>query len=196
MAEDTRNKILKSAFHLFSKNNYHAVSMTQIAEGAEISKGTLYWYFDSKEELFRETAVTGMDYFYKLFEEIAVKEISSDKKIKILVKCVFKTLIEHLDILEVVRNNVELISSDFKDEIESKHKKNIKIVSRIVEQGIEEGLIRSGNPTNMAALILSVLFTPQTKEILDNDEKVEDKINFLYDFIMNGISRKEHQDEK
>jgi AcrR family transcriptional regulator len=196
MAEDTRNKILKSAFHLFSKNNYHAVSMIQIAKGAEISKGTLYWYFDSKEELFRETAVNGMDYFYELFEEIAVKEISSDKKIRILVKCVFKTLIEHLDMLEVFRNNVELISSDFKDAIESKHKKNIKIVSQIVKQGIEEGLIRSGNPTDMAALILSVLFTPQTKEILDNDEKVEDKINFLYDFIMNGISRKEQQDEK
>jgi hypothetical protein len=137
-----------------------------------------------------------MDYFYELFEEIAVKEISSDKKIRILVKCVFKTLIEHLDMLEVFRNNVELISSDFKDAIESKHKKNIKIVSQIVKQGIEEGLIRSGNPTDMAALILSVLFTPQTKEILDNDEKVEDKINFLYDFIMNGISRKEQQDEK
>jgi len=196
MAEDTKNKILKSAFHLFSKNNYHAVSMTQIAEGAEISKGTLYWYFDSKEELFRETVVTGLDYFHELFEEIAAKEISSDKKIRILLKCVFKTLIENLDMLEVFRNNVELISSDFKDAIESKHKKNIEIVSRIVEQGIEEGLIRSENSTNMAALIMSVLFTHQIKEILDNDEKVEDKINFIYDFIMNGISRKEHQDEK
>jgi AcrR family transcriptional regulator len=195
MPEDTKNKILESAFHLFSKNNYHAVSMTQIAKGAEISKGTLYWYFDSKEELFRETAVNGLDYFYELFEEIAEKEISSYKKIRNLIECVLKTLIEHLDMLEVFRNNVELISSDFKDAIEAKHKKNIKIVTRIVEQGIAEGLISSENPNNMASLILSVLFTPQTKEILDDDEVVENKVNFIYDFIMNGISRKEQSDE-
>ena len=74
-------------------------------------------------------------------------------------------------------------------------KKNIKIVTRIVEQGIAEGLIRSENPNNMASLILSVLFTPQTKEILDDDEVVENKVNFIYDFIMNGISRKEQSDE-
>ncbi|MEC9489814.1 MAG: TetR/AcrR family transcriptional regulator [Halanaerobiales bacterium] len=196
MAEETRNKILESAFHLFSKNNYHAVSMTQIAEGAEISKGTLYWYFDSKEQLFRKTAINGLDYFHELFEEIAEKDISSDQKIRNLIDCVLKTLIEHLDMLEVFRNNVELISSDFKDAIEAKHKKNQKIVTRIVEQGIAEGLIRSENPANLASLILSVLFTPQVKELLDKEEKAEDKVDFIYDFIMNGISRKEPQDEK
>lgn len=196
MAEDTRNKILQSAVKLFSKNNYHAVSMTQIAKGAEISKGTLYWHFDSKEELFREIAVGGITHFNNLFEDIAQKDISSDEKIREMVECVLETLIKHLGIMDVFRNNVELISRDFKDTIEAKHKENIEIVTRIVEQGIEEGLIKGENPTDISTMILSVLFTSHTKELLDNAEKVEKKIDFIYDFIMNGISRKEHQDEK
>ena len=67
MAEDTRNEILESAVQLFSKNNYHAVSMSEIAEGAGVSKGTLYWHFDSKKELFHEIALKGMNYFCKKF---------------------------------------------------------------------------------------------------------------------------------
>ncbi|MGM0499895.1 MAG: TetR/AcrR family transcriptional regulator [Bacillota bacterium] len=191
MAEDTKTKILNSAFHLFSKNNYHAVSMTEIANGADISKGTLYWYFDSKEELFREIAVNGMDYFYNLFEEIAEEKNSSKEKIRELISCVLEILVEHLNMLDVFRNNVELISKDFKDAIDAKHQKNIEVVTKIIEQGIDEGLIKSENPADISTMILSVLFTPQTKELLDNAEKVESKIDFIYDFIMNGISRKE-----
>ena len=196
MAEDTKTKILNSAFQLFSKNNYHAVSMTEIANGADISKGTLYWYFDSKEELFRDIAINGMEYFYKLFEEIAEKDSRSDQKIRELIKSVLEILVEHLNMLDVFRNNIELISRDFKDTIEAKHQKNVEIVTKIVEQGIDEGLIKSENPVDISTMVLSVLFTPHTKELLDNAEKVEKKIDFIYGFIMNGISRKEQQDEK
>ncbi|MFP4020561.1 MAG: TetR/AcrR family transcriptional regulator [Halanaerobium sp.] len=191
MAEDTKTKILNSAFQLFSKNNYHTVSMTEIANGAEISKGTLYWHFDSKEDLFREIAVNGMDYFYNLFQDIAMEEKSSEEKIRSLIKCVLETLAEHINMLDVFRNNVELISSDFKDVIDAKHQNNVKVVTKIIKQGIAEGLIKSENPADIATMILSVLFTPHTKELLDDAEKVEKKIDFVHDFIMNGISRKE-----
>lgn len=196
MAEDMKNKILKSAVKLFSKNNYHAVSMTEIADGANISKGTLYWYFDSKEELFREIAFDGINHFNNLFKDIVQEDSRSDEKIREIVKCVLETLVKHLGIIDVFRNNVELISRDFKDTIEAKHQKNIEIVAQIVEQGIDEGLIKSENPADISIMILSVLFTPHTKELLDDAENVEKKINFIYGFIMNGISRKEQQDEK
>ncbi|ADQ14295.1 TetR/AcrR family transcriptional regulator [Halanaerobium hydrogeniformans] len=54
MGNDTKQCILNSAVKVFSENNYHAASMAMIAEEAGVSKGTLYWHFDSKEELFRE----------------------------------------------------------------------------------------------------------------------------------------------
>lgn len=194
MAQDTRNKILKSAVELFSKSNYHAVSMTEIANGADISKGTLYWYFDSKEELFREIAVKGMDYFYNQFKRIAQTDKNSEEKINKLIQFVLNTLVEHLNMLDVFRNNIELISNEFKNNVEAKHKKNISIVAEIIKQGINEGLIKDENPTDISTMFLSVLFTPHTNELFKNAENNEKKINFIYDFIMNGISRKEYKD--
>lgn len=192
MAGDTRKEILSSALELFSKKNYHAVSMTEIANGADISKGTLYWYFDSKEELFREIAFNGMNYFHEQFQKIAAEKTGFENKIQRLVNFVLTTLANHLTMLDVFRNNIEVLNKDFKKDIEKMHRENITVVAKIVEEGVSEGLVKHENTVDIAMMILSVLFTPQTKELLDSTDQVENKINFIYDFLMNGISREEH----
>ncbi|UTE75619.1 TetR/AcrR family transcriptional regulator [Rossellomorea sp. KS-H15a] len=48
---DKRNAILESAVELFGAHGYNHTSMQQIAESVGISKGSLYSYFQSKEDL-------------------------------------------------------------------------------------------------------------------------------------------------
>lgn len=47
-----RQELLSQCFALFAKRGYHALTMREIAKGLGVSTGTLYHYFDSKEELF------------------------------------------------------------------------------------------------------------------------------------------------
>jgi len=49
--EETRGLILGAAFELFARNGFNNTSIRQIAEKAGISKGLIYHYFNSKEEL-------------------------------------------------------------------------------------------------------------------------------------------------
>ncbi|MDE1172965.1 MAG: helix-turn-helix domain containing protein [Parvibaculaceae bacterium] len=49
---DKRELILDAALELFRAHGFRRTSMEDIAEAAEIAKGTLYLYFRSKEELF------------------------------------------------------------------------------------------------------------------------------------------------
>lgn len=48
---DRREEIMKAAIHLFSEKGYAATSVQEIAHECKISKGTLYNFFESKEEL-------------------------------------------------------------------------------------------------------------------------------------------------
>ncbi|GAA0340539.1 TetR/AcrR family transcriptional regulator [Oceanobacillus oncorhynchi subsp. oncorhynchi] len=48
---DKKEEIMQSAIHLFSKKGYAATSVQEIANDCRISKGTLYNFFDSKEDL-------------------------------------------------------------------------------------------------------------------------------------------------
>jgi AcrR family transcriptional regulator len=49
---ETREKIVDAAIVTFSKHGYDRTKMDDIAETANLSKGTIYLYFKSKEELF------------------------------------------------------------------------------------------------------------------------------------------------
>ena len=50
--KDKKNRIIEAAAHVFAQKGYAGASVADIAVKAEIGKGTIYAYFDSKEDLF------------------------------------------------------------------------------------------------------------------------------------------------
>ena len=48
---DKRTNIIMAAMTLFSEKGVHATSMQEIADQSKVSKGTIYTYFSSKEDL-------------------------------------------------------------------------------------------------------------------------------------------------
>ncbi|MBT8380259.1 MAG: TetR/AcrR family transcriptional regulator [Ignavibacteria bacterium] len=57
--KSSKEKILNVALELFVKKGYHATSISQIAQKAKISKGLMYNYFASKEDLLDEIILQG-----------------------------------------------------------------------------------------------------------------------------------------
>jgi AcrR family transcriptional regulator len=55
-ASDKRRQIIDGAREVFLAQGFDAASMGEIARKSRVSKGTLYVYFDSKEELFEAIA--------------------------------------------------------------------------------------------------------------------------------------------
>ncbi len=49
---DTRRRILDLALDLFTEHGYDGTSLRQIADGLGITKAALYYYFESKEDIF------------------------------------------------------------------------------------------------------------------------------------------------
>jgi TetR/AcrR family transcriptional regulator, fatty acid metabolism regulator protein len=56
-----RERILEAALKLFANETYQAVTMDRVAEAANVAKGTLYLYFQSKEDLYLGILIDGME---------------------------------------------------------------------------------------------------------------------------------------
>jgi AcrR family transcriptional regulator len=56
-----RQEIFEIAFDLFSRRGYYQVSMHEIAEKAEFAIGTLYKFFQSKEDLYKALVLKNYD---------------------------------------------------------------------------------------------------------------------------------------
>lgn len=61
MRESARRKIMDAAMALFAEQGYQSTSISMIAARAGISKGLMYNYFKSKEELLRSIVFTGVE---------------------------------------------------------------------------------------------------------------------------------------
>ncbi len=48
---DKRDRILKAAVKVFARNGFHATRVSEVAKAAGVADGTIYLYFESKEEL-------------------------------------------------------------------------------------------------------------------------------------------------
>jgi AcrR family transcriptional regulator len=58
-----RQEIVEAALHCFSRRGYNKTTMDDIVAESELSKGTLYWYFDGKEELFEAALLSVFEGF-------------------------------------------------------------------------------------------------------------------------------------
>ncbi len=59
--QEVRGRIIQSAIECFSKNGFDRTRMDEISLLADLSKGTLYNYFDNKEDLFNAICEDSLD---------------------------------------------------------------------------------------------------------------------------------------
>lgn len=86
--EERRHQILDAALHVFAEDSYHGSSMAAVAKRAKISKGLIYNYFKSKEEILISLV---KDVFDEVMEHLHLDpEVELDKAgfIKVIEKSV------------------------------------------------------------------------------------------------------------
>ncbi|MBS3769471.1 MAG: TetR/AcrR family transcriptional regulator [Bacteroidales bacterium] len=66
--EEKRSKILDAALELFGREGYHNGSISKVAKKAGISKGLVYNYFNSKEDIVRAILNSGIEEMLNIFD--------------------------------------------------------------------------------------------------------------------------------
>lgn len=71
LREERRRQIVEAAMTVFSKKGFHAANVSDVAAEAGVSQGTIYWYFDSKDELLKAALL----HFFVDFGEITFEAL-------------------------------------------------------------------------------------------------------------------------
>jgi len=69
-AEKTRARILASALSLFSRKGYERTTFNDIASRLKMTKGAVYWHFESKEKLLVALVDIALNRFRRQIEEL------------------------------------------------------------------------------------------------------------------------------
>lgn len=87
------HEILKAALDVFVSHGYEATRLEDVAERAGVSKGTIYLYFESKEELFAEVVRQAILPHFETIEALAVQGGSAEAILRQQLRTIYTKLV-------------------------------------------------------------------------------------------------------
>ena len=148
-----RDEILRAATDLFSEKGYHEVTMEEIAEEMGVSKGTIYNYFSSKENLYLEILKESFEAIEELLHEEIENSDPATLKLRKLLATIFTFYRRNLKVLRILsRDETHLLKEHF-ELTEKWRSRRVRLYERIIEKGIDEGSFVRQNP-RLRALML------------------------------------------
>lgn len=95
-----RTLIMDAALHIFAEKGFAAASINMIAKRAGISKGLIYNYFKSKEDLIKTILINGFDEFLDVFDSNK-DGIFTEEEFKFFINKTFEILKSNLSFWRV-----------------------------------------------------------------------------------------------
>lgn len=157
--QQRRQAIINCAEKIFFSKGYEKATMDDIASECELSKGTLYLYFKSKEEVYLAIILRAMKLLRKFFEEAVDIDAPGIEKVKAIGQAygVFHSVHrEYYDALmyySLMEIDIDSpAASELKAFLENKEVMNILV--NAIKGGIKDGSIRKDLEPEKTALIL------------------------------------------
>ena len=186
--EDRPQEITQAAFEAFAEKGYSATRVEEVAKRAGVSKGLMYLYFKTKEELFKavvkSVVIRRVD---QLIDNVETTNLSSEDFIRgpllsfmqqvpgspvaVVIRLLISEGPRHPDLVDYYYDNVVA--------------RGLAAITRFVERGIERGEFRQSAITELphlflAPVMLSIIWGIVFKSRqLDTDKLIETQIDML-----------------
>ena len=151
----TKRKILNTAIKLFAEKGYDNASTEEITAVAGVAKGSLYYHFSKKEDIFDLMLKEGTELLKNSVEIKTKKCNTSLEKIKAVILIEIKVMVKYENFINVVFSQI------WGEEEKNKKCKQavfefIKIIEEIVQEGINNGEFYESDVEATASAIFGI----------------------------------------
>ncbi|GIM46989.1 TetR family transcriptional regulator [Collibacillus ludicampi] len=183
------SRIFQAAVDVFSEKGFDKATMDDIATRANVAKGTIYYHFKSKEDLFLFLVQEGMELLKEAVQKKITPEMSGKEKIAV-------TIHEQLAFFSVYKDFCIILLREAWGEHERQKRFRrllrdyTKYIESFIRQGMEEKEFQVGDPEMVAWAIFGSLSIPALHVILGGQTiDVEKMEELLHPFIFQGLTR-------
>ena len=160
--KEMRNTILQKSLLYFARNGFAGTKISDLSKNIGIGQGTIYVYFDSKEELFQEILkIADGDEMIKKMKLLEAMPISAKKKLRMLSETVLNRLAEDETFAAMIALNTQMLLE--KNEMYSSDETSYQTefymyTSKIIEQGQKEKSMVDGSSMKLADYYWGVVY--------------------------------------
>ena len=142
--ENRRNTILRAARRLFFDRGFKAVTVDNIAAKAEVSKGSIYLCFESKEEIYAQILISDNIALYERIKNFSATEASAAQLLLEFARIYVDYFLNDNELFRILMTfmmqtgQMNLTEKQNNELIRSTNE-NIKIISEIIKKGVDSG---------------------------------------------------------
>ncbi|WP_299198169.1 TetR/AcrR family transcriptional regulator [Thermocrinis sp.] len=152
-----REKLLESAKILFSQKGYYATSVEDIVESAGFSKGTFYFYFKSKEELFKSLVEEMHLNIVKRLESFLERDLPLEDALVEYAKVFLEDIYQNRHIAQIFLFQLVGTNEEFRKLYYTKVSHLREMLTKMVDRAIQRGEITYKNAENIVNLYAGFL---------------------------------------
>ena len=178
-----RNLILENAKNVFVERGFKNVTMKDIIEASEISRGGLYLYFSSTREIFLEVLKREAAQDDNVFSEKFTEETTAADILYLFLQEQKKEILRKRDNLTVAIYEFYFgeVASGQGKELKKQFDKATKIVAKLIEAGVEEEVFYCEDCMGAA---LNIMFTFEGMKVASKtmgikEATVDKEINYI-----------------
>jgi AcrR family transcriptional regulator len=184
-APERRAQILDAALRCFAQRGYHTATMDDLAKASGLSKGSLYWHFDSKLEVI-------LALFDQIAEEIftawaALERPDQDvlASMREGIESVFEAIGDQRDFILVWTEFLAL--PEGRDRMAKVYEHSRERVEAIVSNGIERGEFRKLDATAAATILVAAGEGLGLQFMVDPEFDVATHFDGIWDLLAGGM---------
>ena len=150
----TKNKILNAASMLFLEKGYEETTMQDIMESSGVSKGAIYHYFVSKQEIISFMIKDAQKHINTRFLEIADDHsLSAEEKIKAVITYFMENREQNI----LIANKwIDKVPYALVDTIRNANKYIAPQIAKIIKQGTQNGNFQCNYPDELAEVLIQL----------------------------------------
>ncbi|OGD72226.1 MAG: hypothetical protein A2Y64_07710 [Candidatus Coatesbacteria bacterium RBG_13_66_14] len=157
MSENTKRAILAGAKQLFIRFGKRKTSVDEIARTAQVGKGTVYFHFKSKEEIWDTIVGEEVQKAIGRITEALTKVETAREKLSTYIQVRYQVFGEELDILNIQQGVLDELFPEITEILGKLKTKETDFLGQILTYGIGRGEFREVDVELLSMILVAVL---------------------------------------
>ncbi len=152
-----RERILEAAQTVFARKGYYQAKIEEIAELAGVGKGTVYEYFVSKEELYKEMFKVILNRYTEYVMVEATPEMTTKEWIRHLLEMHLRYMLENRQHMPTNFGDLGGMDTEILEWMYDMRKRSVNRLVPVFQKGIDRGELKGMDPELGANLLIGMM---------------------------------------
>lgn len=166
-------QIIDAAVVVIAENGYHQAQVSKIAKQAGVADGTIYLYFENKEDILISLFREKMGNFVERIGELIAGKTTAKEKLLVMIEAHFSLLSENHHLAIVTQLELRQSNKELRLKINDVLKGYLKVIDSIVAEGIVKGEFSKELEVRLARQMIFGTIDEMATSWVMNEEKYD-----------------------